>query len=361
MKNIRSFLGGLRSLANTQTSAEFDKLLSYLNKGSIYHPKTGLINRYKGLFNESKLGNIKNITEIAKVAFKKSRLQQEKIGYKLQDNSKHGFKRAQSGLDNIRSNGESKGSNSQENVDHGKKTMETTQTQSQLILRSQSRNSLVKLQDCTTVSIISKRGDFSGFRFYIDSNIMKLQVNVKVNSDKNRSQLDTNKSTLQKIFKAGIDCTRPAAHKFQWHLNGSNSIPREDKNDAERIKFYRIYSQIVSQLGRWQKEVNGQRGAQHCKYKLKRKWSIFGKIHNRPGSVPRRAGRSRYQEGNEENQSKRDRSRWTGKQLWQFLKFIFQLLFLLLKISGISFSFDFKQGSPPNVDDVAFLFVFLFL
>ena len=111
MKNIRSFLGGLWSLANTQTSAEFNKLLSYLNKGSKYHSKTGLENTYKGLFNESKLGKIKNITEIAKVAFKNSRLQQEKIGYKRQDNSKHGFKRAQSGLDNIRSNGESKGSN----------------------------------------------------------------------------------------------------------------------------------------------------------------------------------------------------------------------------------------------------------
>ena len=126
---------------------------------------------------------------------------------------------------------------------------------------------------------------------------MKLQVNVKVNSDKkNRSQLDTKKSTLQKIFKASIDCTRPAAHKFQWHLDGSNSIPRENKNDAERIKFYRINSKIVSQLGRWQKEVNGQRGTQHCKYKLKRKWSTFGKIHNRPGSVPRRT--ERHHEGN---------------------------------------------------------------
>ena len=109
MKNIHSFLGGLRSLAKTRTSVEFDKLLSYLNKGSIYHPKTGLGNTYRGLFNESKLGNIKNITEIAKEGFKISRLQQEYIGYNLQDNSKIGFKRAQSGLDNIRSKGESKG------------------------------------------------------------------------------------------------------------------------------------------------------------------------------------------------------------------------------------------------------------
>ena len=157
MKNIHSFLGGLRSLAKTQTSLEFDKFLSYLNKGSIYHPKTGLENRYKGLFNESKLGNIKNITEIAKVAFTISRLQQEKIVYKLQDNSKHGFKRAQSGIDNLRSKSKSKRSDLQGNVKHGKKTMESTQPQTQLILRPQSRNSLVKLQDCTTVSIIPKR------------------------------------------------------------------------------------------------------------------------------------------------------------------------------------------------------------
>ena len=119
-----------------------------------YHPKTGLENRYKGLFNESKLGNMKNITELAKVAFTISRLQQEKIGYKLQDNSKHGFKRAQSGIDILRSKSKNKGSDLQDNVKHGKKTMESTKSQTQLILRSQSRTSLVKLQDCRTVSII---------------------------------------------------------------------------------------------------------------------------------------------------------------------------------------------------------------
>ena len=86
----------------------------------------------------------------------------------------------------------------------------------------------------------------------------------------------------------------------------------------------------MSQLGRWQIEVNGHRGAQHCKYKLIRKWSVFGKIHNRPGNVPRRAGRSRYQEGNEENQSKRDLSwRWKGKQFWQFLKFFSTIIFVI--------------------------------
>ena len=85
MRNIRSFLGSVKNRSRfkinsdlskfgfTQTSAGFDKFRSYINNGSKFLPKTELENTYKELFNESKLGNIKNGNEIAKVAFKISR------------------------------------------------------------------------------------------------------------------------------------------------------------------------------------------------------------------------------------------------------------------------------------------------
>ena len=92
---IRSFLVGLRSVAITSrfktnsdlskfgfTSEELEKFRSDLNNGSIFQPKTGYENTYKGHVHESKLGDVKNSTKIAKVAFKISRLQQECIGFK---------------------------------------------------------------------------------------------------------------------------------------------------------------------------------------------------------------------------------------------------------------------------------------
>ena len=361
---IRSFLVGLRSVAITSrfktnsdlskfgfTSEELEKFRSDLNNGSIFQPKTGCENTYKGHVHESKLGDVKNSTKIAKVAFKISRLQQECIGFKLQDNSKLGFKRARPGLDNLRSKRKSKGSDLQDNVKQGKKTIESTRSQSQLILRPQSHNSLLKLQDYTTVSIIPKRGDFSGFRFYIDSNILKLQVNVKVHSDKNRSQLDTNKSTLQKNIKAGIDSNRSAVHKFPSHLNGSSSNYRENKEDAERVQFNRKYSQIVSQLGPWQKENNGHRAAIHCKNKSRRKWSRFGKIYDNFGSMPFGAGSSGHRNGNEQKQSDEDRD-----LIRIYFKFILRLLLFLCKFSDISFTVIFTMCRPPDVDDALSFF-----
>ena len=61
---------------------------------------------------------------------------------------------------------ETSDSDLQGDVKHGINTMEFTRSQSKLILRLQSRNSVLKLEDCTTMSIIRNR-DISGFRFSI--------------------------------------------------------------------------------------------------------------------------------------------------------------------------------------------------